>query len=65
MPMRRPGRAGVRGHPMKIPEPGRMVGGWMLTEAPQPRTAGLTKPTLTRAKSLRRPREGDVGQRQI
>ena len=36
---------GVRGHPMKIPEPGRIVDGVMLTEAPEPGTAGLIKPT--------------------
>jgi len=41
---------GVRGHPMKIPEPGRMVGRVMLTEAPQPRTAASNQP-LTRAMS--------------
>jgi hypothetical protein len=36
---------GVRGDPMKVPEPGRMVGRVMLTEAPKPRTACLIKPT--------------------
>ena len=35
----------LRRHPMKIPEPRRMVGRVMLTEAPQLRTTGLTKPT--------------------
>jgi hypothetical protein len=50
---------GVRGYPMKIPEPGRIVDGVMLTEAPQPRTTGLIKPTLD---SREVPCAGRVGQ---
>ena len=55
---------GVRGGPMEIPEPGRMVRGVMLTEAPQPRTAGLIKPTPDSRKVPYAGRVGEiVGQR--
>src|SRR3984957_5723207 len=50
---------GVRRYPMKIPEPGRIVDGVMLTEAPQPRTTGLIKPILD---SREVPCAGRVGQ---
>src|SRR5260370_40139381 len=35
----------VGGSPMQVPQSGGIVGGVMLTEASQPRTANLIKPT--------------------